>query len=442
MRGAAAVPRSSTRTDLELEVAPGGRFPRNRRTGLPFLYIGLALWSGIAQLSRAEWTELLDECHARGINAIRCSLVEAHFSDRDQFSGENFNGDSPWVGVTPTPFVDALNAAYWNQVEWILEQMAKRGIIMLAHPCYYGNGGGAGAPSDEGWWSGGAQAAGASNMGAFGAALGRILARHPNLIVCVGGDWWLGFEGEPNFEVEDALVAGIKSTDRPGRLYTAHFDPGASSIDRALNWSLDLNHVYSLDAGACLSHTQALSGWSSGTASFFGEGHYFANTSIVLTDKKMRAQSWRAIAYGCFGAEVGDEDAWPCKAATGYNGAKTWAQVMAALRRPHMSHHSQIARILGPRAWQLTAPDSSNAFITGGKGSGDSFVPARASSDLIVAYCPNGATLTGGLSGTHTVKQANPETGDVSIVAGGVSGSGTYEFSRAGDGDCVAIWER
>ena len=207
-------PTSSSSSGPDLEISADGHyFVDTANNNAPFLMNGIALWSGIAQLNRSRWDELLDVLVAKGINSVRCSLVEAYFSDQTAGTGIDWNGQAPWTG---TPFQSSLNTTYWNEVEWKLDRLAEEGMIMLAFPAYCGIGGGA-----EGWWLQGMKPAGAANMQAYGASVGEVLNAHSNAIIVVGGDYWVGLDSDPseaaNLATQDAMVTGLKSTDRAGR---------------------------------------------------------------------------------------------------------------------------------------------------------------------------------------------------------------------------------
>jgi len=407
----------------------------------PWLMNSVASWSMLAQLNQAETQTFLNNCVTYGINCIRCNLVEAHFSNATQGTGTNAFGNTPWTG---TKFASSLRTAYWNHVEWALDQCATRGIAMIAFPAYPGINGGA-----EGWWGEGMKSAGAANLQTYGSNVGSVLKNHPNVITAIGGDYWVGDDTSPsgatNLAIQNAMVTGLRSTDRSGRVYMGHWGPGSDSIDHAETW-LSLNHEYD-QFTSITARTKTAYNNSPTRPTFYGEGNYKRRQAVNPSDKDLRAQYWPALCWGSCGLENGDEAVWDFDSPNGFS-SEDWADHLADA---YWTHQKQVRDVMGSRAWHLTTPDYSHAVVTSGYGTEDDtdFCPVRSSSSLLLAYCPQGATLTivqSGFSANIDIKKIDPTNGAVTVVASNVSPSGSAAraftgTNAGGDSDWIAVVE-
>lgn len=433
--GGGAVAGAGNATAEMLEVSEDGHYLQVAGDDTPFLINSIAAWSLLVQLDENETTTFLDNCVQYSINSIRVNLVESLFLDAPAFTSRNVFGDEPWVGEA---FESDLNPAYWDHVEWVLDQAKQRGIYVMAFPAYLGNGGGG-----EGWWSTKMKPAGADNLRDYGAQVGEVLARHDNVITVIGGDYWVGFDAQPsteaNIAVEDAMVEGLKSTDAPGRLYTAHWSGGTNSRDTNDAW-LDFSLQYDIynmyeTAGLSLEAYQK----TPAKPTFFGEGFYMRNpfTATRPTEQEVRSQYWRALMSGSCGQETGDEAVWPFNAPTGYVPTEDWHD---HLDDPYWTHIAQVPAILGGLPWWRRVPDTGRDFVTGGTGSGANFVPCSATpeGDLLTCYCPASASLTVSLSafaGNVDARWVDPTNGAVTDIASDEPNSGSATWATPGNND-------
>lgn len=438
-------------TGPELAVSSNGRFLVDAANDdAPFLMNGVAAWSLFAQLDPTEVTTFLDHCEDHNVNFLWISAVEAWFSSQTSYSGRNYNNASPWTG---TKWQSSFNSAYWDYVESILEECASRGIVVQVFPCYYGNGGGG-----EGWWSESAKAAGSTNMQNYGANLGSVLNSHPNVVVAIGGDYWVGFDNSPsssaNLAIQTAIVTGLKSTDRSSRIYTAHWSGGTNSIDTigsdpGQTWT-DFNCQYDIFTSMVTTAQCKAAYQNSPTRpTYFGEGYYWGNDGLgAVREYQLRIQYYRSFCWGAFGHTMGDEGVWPFDAPTGYRPDLNW---VTQLGRPYWDHLAIFHSVVGSRAWNSTVPDYSHTVVTSGQGTDDTaaFCPVRSSSSLLIGYCPQGATLTinqGSFSGNINIRKIDPTNGAVTNIATNVSNSGSVAraftgSNAAGESDWIALVE-
>ena len=431
---------------LSIAVHSSGRYLVNG-SGQPVLLNSVAAWSLLAQLDQAGTLQFLDNCRAFGVNAIRVNLVEAYFSNAAQFSGINAFGQAPWTGGA---FTSSLNQPYWDHVKWVLERAAERGIYVFALPAYLGNNGGG-----EGWWTARMKPAGATNMQNYGAALGAQLNAHPNVIVAIGGDYWPGFDNSPsssaNVAIQNAMVTGIMSTDRAGRIYTAHWSGGTNSSDAPESW-LKLNLQYDIYNGYATAG-MSLAAWNASPArpTFFGEGIYVRNTGLHPSNADVRGQYWRALMYGASGQETGDEAIWAFDARTSYQPTERWRNHLADA---YWTHLSRVPQVLGSRPWFRRVPDSSHTVVTAGYGSAGTtgFCPASATpeGDLLTAYCAGTATLTvnrAKFTSAINASWIDPTSGRVTPIVTNGANSGSSAWTTpatndAGDRDWILVVEK
>ena len=85
--------------------------------------------------------QYLDDRRARGFNTVLVNLIEHQFANSPP---ANRYGQQPFL--TPGNF-STPNDAYFAHAEWVVDQAAQRGMLVLLAPVYLGYGGG-----NEGWY--------------------------------------------------------------------------------------------------------------------------------------------------------------------------------------------------------------------------------------------------------------------------------------------------
>lgn len=402
----------------------------------PVFLNGFAAWSMPAQLNQAETEEFLDHCVAHGINLLWFSTPEAYFSDQTEHTGTDTFGNSPWTGAKWT---SSFRTAHWDHVSWVLEQCEERGIYVLIFPCYLGNGGGA-----EGWWQDSAEAAGEAGMTTYGANFGTFLNPHPNVLIAIGGDYWYGSDDTPSAAaaqaIKEALVAGIKSTDRAGRLYTTHWSSGAASIAFGEESWLDFNSQYDVFS-SYVTTEQTRDGWDETPTRPTGiaEGFYWGNGDTA--ELELRLQYSYAFAWGACWVTSSDEGVWNFDAPTSY---RTDLEYQTQMDRAYWDHFLVFRNILSGRNWHLAEPDHGHTFITTGYGTENTagFIACRAYNKLLFAYAGSGGTARidkSKFDGNIDILRIDPTSGAVTALQTNVANSGTYDAdltpSNAADDD-------
>lgn len=194
-----------------LAVSGDQRLLQNAR-GRPFLLLGDAAWSLIAELDRQDTTAYLDDRARRGFNAILVNLVEHQFSSHPP---ANAFGDMPFP---QQPFA-ALGKSYFDHAAWVIDQALKRGMLVFLVPAYLGVNGG-----DQGWYRE-AAAAGPAQMKAYGEAVARRFAQYPNIVWVLGGDF-----DAPDETLVSQMAEGIAAAS-PDALQTVHASRDTPGFD-------------------------------------------------------------------------------------------------------------------------------------------------------------------------------------------------------------------
>jgi Protein of unknown function (DUF4038)/Putative collagen-binding domain of a collagenase len=205
-------------------IGPGNRYLVDAR-GEPVLIIGDAAWSLIVGATREGVAAYLDDDAAKGFNAILVNLLEAYFAPDPP---RNLFGEAPFTvaGDFSTP-----NETYFEYVDWVLGEAARRGILVFLVPTYLGHRNPHGYAETyghhaEGWYDE-VIANGVEGCLEFGRFLGRRYGRFDNII------WTMGGDRDPGDALEHtrAMVRGIQEFDHR-HLFTAHVQPeGTPSVE-------------------------------------------------------------------------------------------------------------------------------------------------------------------------------------------------------------------
>jgi hypothetical protein len=221
-------PEAAAPAAFPLSIKPGAAYPVDA-AGRPFLLIGDAAWSLIAQLNREDAELYLEDRRKRGFNAVLVSLVEHKYASR---APANIYGEQPFL--TPGDF-STPNERYFQHADWVLERAAAKNILVLLTPDYLGYGG-----EDEGWWKE-LTRQGPEKLRAWGQFVGKRYAHLDNILWVNGGDYT-----PPDKSILRAVAEGLREAD-PSVLQTVHNGPETLTLDHWSpsrdNW-LSVNTVY------------------------------------------------------------------------------------------------------------------------------------------------------------------------------------------------------
>ena len=405
-----------------LKVGPTGRYLVDQN-GTPFLLVGDAAWSLIAQLSDQDADAYLANRQQLGFSAILTNLIEHYFSDS---APADIYGLKPFTGkVFATP-----SEAYFAHADHIIQSAAQKGILVLLAPTYLGFGCG-----DQGWCAE-MQAASDADMTAWGRYLGNRYASYDNIMWVIGGD------ADPSSVRGKLLdvVNGIRSVDTR-HPFTAHNARGTMAITpwSGATW-LTVNDTYT--PGLEYTYGQAAYAYAP-TLPFYLIEALYENGGAGA--QALRAQSYWTVLSGGFGHVFGACPIWgfgatPAAAACG---TSDWRGALGSQGSKNMGHFQ---KLLTARHWYSLVPDLAHVALTAGYGSpgGGDYATAACAADSssLIAYLPSsravtvsGACLAGG---TMTAWWVNPGTGAATPI-GTYPTSGTRTWTPPGGGDWLLV---
>ncbi|HXW97797.1 MAG TPA: DUF4038 domain-containing protein, partial [Gemmatimonadales bacterium] len=406
-----------------LRVGPTSRYLMDQ-TGKPFLMVGDAAWSLIAQLSDQDADTYFASRQQNGFDLSLISLIEHKYATNapadiyniKPFTGKNF--------TTP-------NEAYFAHVDYIIQSAAQKGIVVLLDPAYVGYGCGS-----EGW-AVELKAATDSDLAAWGRYVGQRYGGYDNII------WLIGADANPiscgvNTRLQ-AMVNGILQYDTR-HPFTAHNQPESMAIT---NWSgatwLNVNDVYTYSTSL---YSKDLTAYqvSPKMPYFLIETAYEGEHSS--TAQSLRAQYYWTVLSGGFGQVYGNCPMWYFSApsGSGFCSVTPWQN---QLNSPGALNMKYAQKLFGERNWWLLVPDQSHAVLTAGYSSGSSYATAALASDgsSIIAYLPSSRAVTingRSLGSTMTAWWYKPSTGTSTLI-GTYSTSATKSFTPPSSGDWVLV---
>jgi hypothetical protein len=122
-----------------LKISANKRYFETKK-GKPFFWLGDTGWLLFIKCKREEAVQYLDDRKSKGFNVIQVMLVH------DINLGVNVYGDSSIhnrdvskLVIKDEHVVDDLQYGYWDHVDYIIDEAAKRGIYMALVPVWGGN---------------------------------------------------------------------------------------------------------------------------------------------------------------------------------------------------------------------------------------------------------------------------------------------------------------
>ena len=368
---ASAAPRSPGSAAFPLGVAAGKRHLEDA-AGNPFLIQGDAAWSLIAQLTREKAAQYLKDRQERGFNTILVELIEHKFATR---APANIYGQPPFLraGDFTTP-----NEQYFAHADWVIQQAAEAGMLVVLAPCYLGSGGGS-----QGWHQE-MRVNAAARLYRYGQFLGRRYKKFKNILWVHGGDY------NPRTKAFVKAVAdGIREYD-PDALHTAQCAPETAAAEfwGSESW-LSLNSIYTYKPV----YEAALGqyGRADRMPFFLIESSY--ENARGLTDERLRAQAYYAILSGATGQIFGNDPIWHFDGPGLAPPPVSWQQAMASRGSQSMTH---LLGLFSTMSWWTMEPDLNNSFLIDGLGSDfDRAVAARAADRTFgVVFLPSARRVT------------------------------------------------
>lgn len=146
------------------------------RDNSPFLLQGDAAWSIIANLTKEEAAQYLENRHAKEFNAVLVNLIEHKFAKN---APKNVYGEAPFPKMSDW---SVQNEKYFEHADWVIRKAAQKGMVVLLAPVYLGYPG-----TDEGFIEE-VMANGPEKLLQYGQFLGQRYKDFDNIIWVMGGD--------------------------------------------------------------------------------------------------------------------------------------------------------------------------------------------------------------------------------------------------------------
>ena len=321
--------------------------------GRPFLIVGDAAWSLIAQLSEADAATYLRSRKASGFNTILVNLIEHHFADH---APADLRGVPPFT--TPGDFTRP-NAEYFEHAERVVSMARDLGFLVLLAPAYAGSGGG-----EEGWYRE-MEAMGPQGLRDYGRFVGRRFASADNVLWVQGGDYDV-----PDPSLVNAIAEGIAESS-PESLQTYHSsrDVRIASLWRDQAW-FTVDNIYTGGPP----RDAASTAYRDGTDPFFLiEAEYENERGTAPAD--LRRQSYETVLAGGIGHVFGNNPIWHFDSDGLYAAPTDWK---GQLRSEGTRGMTQFARVVGATDWWKLQPDSGDLLSEANSDGAESVVDALA----------------------------------------------------------------
>ena len=423
-------------------------------TNTPVYITGEDGWSLATQLDNADADTYLSTRASQGFN-----LVWAVAADNVYQS----NAPDDYYGYAPFSGSDFTNedANYWTHVDSILQLAASYGIAVGLDPGFAGL---SNADGYRGSYLGSSDAV----VNAYGVWIGSRYRNYPNIV------WILGGDADPTdtalYEKLNQLATGIRSADsvhlitfEAARFYesgSAAPNGGWSSLDAwgspvsgaytaagfppawlTLNWVYD---PYSgMQAGCSRNYSSYITA-SPNMPQLAGEDWYEGEHS--MTELQLREEAYWEVLSGCtLGRIFGNNPIWCFNSTSGVSSCDNSLSWQTELTSNGSLTQQYMGALMRSREFWKMAPDTSNAVLTGGYGSGTSISVASCTSDgqTCIVYDPVGNAqdphvAMGHFSGTVHAWWFNPQTGTATDLST-FSNSGTETFTPPDGNDWVLV---
>ncbi|MEZ5072514.1 MAG: glycoside hydrolase family 140 protein [Bacteroidales bacterium] len=161
----------------------------------PFFWLGGTAWELIHRLNRDEVDRYLADRQSKGFTVVQTVIL----AELDGLNTPNAYGEKPLIGNDPT----RINEAYFEHVDYVVEQAARRGIYLGLLPTW--------GDKYHMAWGVGPEIFTPENARVYGEILGKRYAGHNNIVWILGGDRWPK-DGQDS-AIVSAMAEGIRAFD-------------------------------------------------------------------------------------------------------------------------------------------------------------------------------------------------------------------------------------
>lgn len=423
-----------------LALSTSGTYLVNPSTGNPVFLVGDDGWSVATQLDNADADTYLSTRASQGYNIIWLAAADNVYQND---APDNYYGFAPFSG---SDFTNE-GSQYWSHIDSIVQEAESYGIIVAIDPAFVG------LSSADGYLNSYNNSS-CSTLTAYGAFLGNRYKGYPNIVWATGGD---ASPGLVSYSKLNCLDQGIVGAD-PNHLLTMEACPqatcGFGSTSTSEDWTkanvgttpvpMNLNWVYnqyqSIQSSCAANYAAA----QTAGPSLVGETWY--ENDRGLNALQIREEGYWGVLSGCTtGYIFGNDPVWCFNAtssAAGCDNSVTW---QSQLTSNGSVTQEWMGKLMRSREFWKMVPDSANAVLTGGIGSGTSISVAGCTSDgeTCIIYDPLGSAQAPHIamsrfSGTVQAWWFNPQTG-ATTNAGTFANSGTQTFTPANGNDWVLV---
>lgn len=351
-------------------------------SGKPFFINGDTAWSLIVQPSKASATIYLSDRALKGFNLVLVNLIEHKFAAN---APANHAGQAPFA--IPGNF-DSPNEAYFSYADWVINEAARKGFIVLLAPLYLGYNCGS-----EGWCAE-VKASSAATMRNYGRYIGNRYKNFPNIIWLIGGDTDPVTDGVA--QKVNEFVAGMREFDT-AHLFTSHNAPEQAAMDvwKSETWH-NLNNIYTYNNAYPMALAQSN---RAGSRPFFLIETYYENEHNSTTLSLRRQAYWTVLSGGVAGHIFGNCPIWHFNSPSGseFCTAGAWQSQLGSTGSTTLAH---LGKLFASRAFYKLVPDQTHSVLTAGFESDKTYAAAARASDgsSVIAYIPTSRTVTIDLS--------------------------------------------
>lgn len=426
-----------TKKDLPLlKVSQNHRFFVDEN-GKPFFWMGDTGWLLFTKLNQADVEKYLDNRAAKGFNVIQVMVL--HSLDAKDIYGDSAlvhqNVATPLV-TEGNSFSDSTQYDYWDNIDFVINQAAERGIYIGLVPVWGGNVKSGHVTQQE------AQT--------YSAWLANRFKSHSNIIWINGGD----IMGSDSIKIWNTIGSTIRKND-PDHLITFHpFGRKTSSIWFHNESWLDFNMFQS----GHRRYDQDDSEWGFAQDNYKYVNIDYAKTPVKptldgepsyegipqglhdtlqprWTDSDVRRYAYWSVFAGACGFTYGDNAVMqfhvPADKGSAYGAKEYWCQAVNDLGAGEMQY---LKKLMLSRPYLERVPDES--LIVGESGTKYNYLAATRGRDYAMIYTYTGRNIPvqmGKISG-EKVKASwyRPVDGSVTPI-GEFENKGTREFDPPGE---------
>jgi hypothetical protein len=428
------------------------------QNNVPFLVVGDAPQTLIANLSEADATKYMANRAQYGINALWINLL-CNYSDGCKKDASTFDSISPFtvVGDLSSP-----NAVYFRRVDDMINIAVTYGMVVLLDPI------------ETSSWLDVLRANGTAKAFEYGQWLGNRYKKFPNIIWMHGNDFQT-WKNAADDALVQAVARGIRSGD-PFHIHTIELNYKASGSLDDPTWAplIELDAAYTYFP----TYAQVLTEYNRPDFKpvFMVEANYefehLQDTDGGSTQNLRRQEYWTMLS-GASGQLYGSRYTWRFD-----EGWQTKLDTPGAIQLGYMKN------LFASRKWYDLVPDQNHTIVTAGYDglagnigklwtyfgsssrlrrlfshvtslgsiTANTYATAAGTSDgtLLIVYMPSTRTITvdmSKLAGVTVGLWYDPTSGSYTEVGGSpFANSGTRQFTppgtnQAGDGDWILVLE-